>query len=226
MKVRKKLLEKRKKEFRMAVMQWGKKNLRHFPWRESFAPYEIFVAETLLRRTTSTAINRLYVEFISKFPDFTSLYYAKQEEIEVMLKVVGLSKQKADGLKRTSKYIYEHCNGEIPSNYHELRRVPFIGEYTAEALLSFAFGKSIPVVDSNINRIILRVFSDIFAKNSSNNEIKNFMTDFIPKKEHRLFNLSLIDLGSVICSFKYQKCTICPLSKVCMKYQEKNNSYK
>jgi len=213
-------MNKKKREFQRAVIEWGKKNLRSFPWRKDITPYRVLVAETLLRRTTSTAINRLYNKFIKKYPDISSIYNTRQVEIERILKNVGLSKQKATGFKKCAIYIHDHYEGEIPNTYKKLINIPFVGEYTSKALLSFAFGESVPVIDSNVKRVIVRVFSDIFKKETNEVNINDFITDLVPSREHRLFNLSLIDLGSVVCSFTFQKCTICPLRKICMSYRK------
>lgn len=213
---------KRKQGFVRRVVSWGRKNLRDFPWRNHNSPFRVFVAEILLKRTTSKAAERAYGKFLEEFPDIKSLAVAKAQEIEEVLRPIGLYKQRSKGLKEAAKYIMEECDGQIPSTYDDLLRVPHVGPYTAGATISFGFGKPAPIVDSNVRRVVSRVFSDILGDNPSDRELKDFLERLVPKKEHKLFNWGLIDLGFLICSYNFMKHSECPLMKMCCYYRKKH----
>ena len=210
-----KRLDERKKQFVSAVTNWGKSNLREFPWRGRATPYEVFIAEVLLKRTTSTAAKRTYAEFLREFPDIGSLANSKRREIESVLMPLGLYRQRSGGLKEAAEYLIENYMGAIPTKYEELIKVPHIGHYTAGAIMSFGFGKPAPIVDSNVRRVVSRAFSDALGSKPTDKKIRGFLIDIVPKKDHKIFNWGLLDLGSLICSYRFQKCKECPLKNIC-----------
>lgn len=209
------------KHFARKLLEWGKKNVRKFPWRENNSPYEIFIAEVLLKRTTSTAVRKVYQNFLSKFPTIFILFNSSLEEIKASIKTLGLYNQRANGLKKASQKIIENFNGKIPDKYEDLMSIPNIGEYSARAILSFGFNKAEIIIDSNVRRIICRVIGNSKYWQCKDEEIKNFLKNIIPNKEHILFNWSLLDFGSLICLYKYEKCFSCPLKEICNFYRKK-----
>jgi len=217
----KKSTEEREKYFVKAVLSWGKRNLREFSWRNKCTPYKTFIAEILLKRTTSTAANNTYKDFLKKFPDINSLYNSEIKKIETILKPIGLYKQRSRGLKEAAENIVKVHNGVLPYKYEELIKIPHIGAYTAGAIVSFGYDKPEPIVDSNIRRIINKVFSDILNINRSDKDIRELLKKVMPKRKHKIFNWSLLDLGATICSYRFQKCVGCPLNKVCFYFWEK-----
>jgi len=206
---------KRKKAFAKAVIGWGEKKLRYFPWRDDPSPFNVLVAEVLLKRTTSTAARRVYVEFLQRFPDAVSLATAKVGDIEAVLKPIGLYKQRSAGLKEAAEYILTHFGGQLPSTYEDLLRAPHIGFYTAGAVASFGFGKPVPIIDSNVRRVVKRVFEDVIGDKPSDKETLEVLKDIIPGEKPKLFNWSLIDIGSQVCSYRFLKCNECPLTRIC-----------
>lgn len=208
-------LKKRKKQFVRAITRWGKENLREFPWRGRVTPYKIFIAEVLLKRTTSTAAKKVYSGFLRKFPTIGSLASSKRKEIERELIVLGLYRQRSAGLKGAAAYILKKHGGRIPTRYEELIKVPHVGQYTAGAVLSFGFGKPAPIVDSNVRRVVNRVFFDVLTKKTTDKKVRDFLSGIVPKKDHKIFNWGLLDLGSLVCSYQFQKCKECPVAGIC-----------
>lgn len=208
-------LKKRKRVFANAIIRWGQARLRDFPWRDDTSPFKVFIAEILLKRTTSTAAKRVYTEFLSKYPDVAFLAAAKVDDIEEVLKPIGLYKQRSVGLKEAAEYILTNYKGQLPSTYEDLLKVPHVGAYTAGAVASFGFGKPVPILDSNVRRVVKRVFEDVIGDKPSDKEILEILRDVIPKGKPKLFNWSLIDIGSQICSYRFLKCDECPLTQIC-----------
>jgi len=208
-------MAERKRAFVRELLRWGKTNARSFPWRENQSPFEVFISEILLKRTTSTAVARVYPGFLRKFPDISSLVKADTSAIEDSLRPIGLYKQRSEGLKEAAKYLLEHFEGVIPCSYEELLEVPHIGHYTAGAIMSFGFGSPAPIVDSNVRRVVTRVFCDIFGNSPNDKILREFLEEILPEKNHKLFNWSLIDFGFLICSYRTPKHSECPLKQIC-----------
>lgn len=208
-------VRKRKRIFADAIIKWGQGRLRDFPWRDETSPFNVFIAEILLKRTTSTAALRVYIQFLNRFPDVASLAAAKVDDIEEVLKPIGLYKQRSAGLKEAVEYILDHYNGQLPSTYEDLLKVPHVGSYTAGAVASFGFGRPIPISDSNVRRVVKRVFRDLIGDKPSDKEILEILRETIPREKPKLFNWSLIDIGSQVCSYRFLKCDECPLTKIC-----------
>jgi A/G-specific adenine glycosylase len=205
----------RKKAFGKAVIRWGERKLRAFPWRDDSSPFKVFIAEILLKRTTSTAVKRVYPQFLNRFPDISSLAAAKLGDIEEALKPIGLYKQRSIGLKEAVEYITTHYESRLPSTYEDLLKIPHVGSYTAGAVASFGFGKPVPILDSNVRRVVKRVFKDVIGDKTSDKDMIEFLKDIISKEKPKLFNWSLIDIGSQVCSYRFMKCDGCPLRQIC-----------
>jgi len=205
----------RKKAFAKAVIRWGEKKLRAFPWRDDTSPFKVFIAEILLKRTTSTAVKRVYPQFLNRFPDISALAAAKLGDIEEVLKPIGLYKQRSVGLKEAAEYITDHYGSQLPSTYEDLLKIPYVGSYTAGAIASFGFGKPVPILDSNVRRVVKRVFRDMIGDNASDKDMIEVLKDIISKEKPKLFNWSLIDIGSQVCSYRFMECDGCPLEQIC-----------
>jgi len=203
------------KEFVRLLLGWAQNNLREFPWRETEDPYEIFIAETLLKRTTSKAVNRLFEDFLQEFDSLDKILQASEGQLEEALKPVGLYKQRSKGLKEAATYINENFDSLFPTTYGGLIEIPHIGPYTAGAIASFAFDRPIPIVDSNVKRVTMRVFQNKLSEEPTNNEVKKLLQELIPQDKHRSFNLGLIDLGSLVCSYDKKVCSRCPVKQAC-----------
>ncbi len=210
----------RKKQFVKSVVNWGKNNLREFPWRTNTTPYKVFIAEVLLKRTTSTAAKRTYTEFLKRFPSIKKIHQSRRRDIEIKLRPVGLYNQRSKGLKESARYIVKKHAGKIPDEYQELMKVPHVGHYTAGAVLSFGFGKPAPILDSNVRRVVCRVFQDELGKSPTDKQILDFLSEVIPKKSHQVFNWGLLDIGAIICSYQFQKHDECPLKEICVYYRK------
>lgn len=190
------MIEERKIEsFTKELLSWWEKNEREFPWRdESRTPYEIFIAEFLLRKTRAESVENIYEDFLSAFPDFDSLREVKRERIEEMLRPLGLQSIRSKALKEIAKEVGK-LDG-LPSQREELLSLPHVGRYVANATLCFAFGKKVPIVDANVERVV----AEVFGKRTSNpvheeDWLWEFLKEMLPDENYRNFNLALLDLG-------------------------------
>ncbi len=191
------------------IINWEKTKGRKFSWRENRTPYRILIAEILLKRTTSTAAIRLYNDFLKLYPDLRSLSKAPLNELELLIQPIGLYRQRSKQLKQLAVYVEENFNGILPSDYSSLIEIPGIGKYTASSILCFSYGIRKSIVDSNVERILVRAFSVRGKYISSVAEI------LVDKDEPDVYNYGLLDLGALICRYKNLKCLECPVYYLC-----------
>lgn len=202
-------------EVRRRVIDWEKRNWIPYPWRVGRTPYKVLIAEVLLKRTTRQAVLREFHKFLTKFPDIHTLYKAPIEEVAESLKHLGLYRQRAEQLKQMAKAIVERYGGKIPDKWEDLVGLPGAGPYIAGAVLSFGYGKPAPVVDSNVMRVLSRLF-DVEFKNYEN--CVRVLQRLLPEEDHEYFNYGLIDLGALVCGYKEVRCGVCPLRELCITY--------
>jgi A/G-specific adenine glycosylase len=197
------------KVFVKRLILWHSKKIFHFPWRKTSNPYNILVAEIMLQKTKTSQVEKIYPIFIRMFPNAASLSKANKKTLIKVLKPLGLV-YRVDRLKKMAKVIVEKFDGSVPKSRKELLMLPGIGDYIANAIMSFAYNLPYPTVDRNVVRIVERVFNVKGYKN-----ISNLLQKIIPKKKHKEFNWALLDLGRTICTKNSPKCKICPLKDIC-----------
>ena len=197
------------------ILKWAGQNFGEFPWRGNRSPYEILVAEFLLKRTTATAVNRVYENFVDKFPSLQAIASTSEEELVQSLSGVGLQRQRARSLKRLVTWLLTTRGGDVPYDLKSLLEVPGIGDYSAAAILSFGHGTRIAVLDANVERIIARVFGNSLPPRPSKTTLNEVAQRLLPVERHREYNYGLLDLGRLVCRYADPKCGICPLNSVC-----------
>jgi A/G-specific adenine glycosylase len=143
-------------ELRRRLMAWYRSEARTLPWRGATDPYHIWVSEIMLQQTRVAAVVEHYNEFVRRFPTLVSLALA--EEADVLAAWSGLGYyRRARMLHKAAQFILLEREGRLPGSSTELRTLPGIGEYTAAAIASIAFGEAVAVVDGNVERVILRL---------------------------------------------------------------------
>lgn len=191
-----------------------------YPWRFSNkSPYEILIAEILLMHTTVKAIidNKIYDKFLKKYPNLQELNNSMIEELEELFIPIGLYKQKSKRIKKMTKILLENYSGEIPDSKNELKKIPMIGEYIGNALLTFAFNKNEVPLDGNLKRIALNVWG-LKEKNQIIDFYKK-LAEVVPKKIY----WALFDLGRFHCRKPKPNCVKCPLIDICCLMKENKN---
>ena len=201
--------------FANCVLEWGGQNFSDFPWRLSRSPYEILVAELLLKRTTAAAAARAYEDFLARFPSLQAVASASDKELVETLSSVGLQRQRARSMKQLADWLLSKYEGDIPSDLEGLLEVPGLGDYSATAILSFGYGVPAAVLDTNVERILLRVFGNTLPSRPSRTMLREVAQNLLPKEGHREYNYGLLDLGRQICKYANPKCGECPLISVC-----------
>lgn len=219
----KKLIHKR--QFAGFLTKWRKSNNydSEFPWRNSKSSYRIIISEILLKKTAREQVAKEWKAFIKNFPDFKSLNNARLAKLERILRPLGLEHTRARQLKKLAKYILKKHSGRIPKSKEDLLKLPGVGPYTANAVLCFAFHKDVSMLDTNIIRVLQRVFSleSSSIRIRTDKKMWEFAEGLPPKGKGKEFNYALLDFASKVCTARNPKCPTCPMRKICGYY--KNN---
>lgn len=211
-------LESRKIPIRKALLKWGEQHYRRFPWREKRTPYSVLVSEVLLKRTTASAVKRMYKEFMSSYPDLEALAKADKEKLEKLLETIGYHKRRTNILIEAANHILNRYNGQIPQSKKGLLEIPFVGPYTASAILSLGYGIPSAMVDSNVERIIQRLFLKYLSKKKPFRIVQTIADMLAPRENNQNYNFALLDFGALVCRYGTPKCKVCPINKFCDYY--------
>ena len=197
------------------LLEWSSNNFCELPWRRHRSPYEILVAELLLKRTTATAVARVYEDFLAQFPTIQDLASAREQELVQALSGLGLQRQRARAMKHLADWILTSEAGSIPNDIERLLQVPGLGSYSASAILSFGFDIPAAILDANVERILFRMFSNRLTTRPSQLILNEIAQQLLPVDKHREYNFGLLDLGRLVCRYVHPKCGECPLSSTC-----------
>jgi A/G-specific adenine glycosylase len=203
-------------DFRRRLRAWYRKNGRDLPWRRTRDPYAIFVSELMLQQTQVAAVISYYERWLHRFPNIESL--ARASEAEVLHAWQGLGYySRARHLHAAAKILTTQRNGVFPRRTNELIRLPGAGRYTANAVATFAFDRSVPIVEANVGRVFARVFNLQMPIDSGmgRETLWEIGQMLLPKRGARIHNSALMDLGALICTAHAPKCEICPVQKFC-----------
>ncbi len=198
---------------RKKVITWFDQYGRNFPWRETTDPYLILIAEMLLRRTTASAVSRVFTDFIGRFDSPDRLARSRKSTITRALSSLGLQTLRAKQLKEAASIIVRDYDGEVPQSNESLQSLPGVGDYIASAVRNFAYGESVPLVDGNVVHFLSRVFGTQFT-GPTDTRAWEFMTHFGGSHKAKLY-WGIIDLVATVCLRRNPRCGVCPLSKAC-----------
>src|SRR4249919_1496496 len=141
---------------RRRLLNWYRQNRRDLPWRRSRDPYAIWISETMLQQTQVKTVLPYYARFMTAFPTVQSLARAPLHRVLRLWSGLGYYRR-AENLHKAARQIVRQYDGIVPRDYARLRALPGIGDYTAGALLSIAFGEKYPAVDGNVRRVVGRL---------------------------------------------------------------------
>ena len=203
-------METKTKKLKKTLLIWYKKNKRTFSWRETKDPWKILLIEILSQQTQIERADTYYKKFIKEFPSPTSMSNSSLKKVLTMWSGLGYN-NRARRLHESSKILAENGFDKI---YPDFETLPGVGQYTKNALLSFAYGEKVLAVDTNLERI----FSRFFGIDNTKDFIKDNSDYFLRKVNSRDLNQAFMDFGSYICKSSNPKCDICPLETTCSKY--------
>jgi A/G-specific adenine glycosylase len=170
----------------------------------------------MLQQTQVATVSRYYERWLRRFPDFATLAGASENDVLHAWQGLGYY-TRARNLHATAKMICAKYGAQCPREVDELRSLPGIARYTANAIASFAFDQPVAVVDANIGRVLARLFNVSMPIDSvaGRNVIWDFAGQLIPNNDPAILNSALMDLGSTVCIARTPKCGVCPVNNFC-----------
>ena len=203
--------------FTRKLLAWYARAGRDLPWRRTRDPYRVLVSEFMLQQTQVIRVAEYYPRFLERFPDLGTLARAPARAVREAWDGLGYY-ARARNLHALAKHVTRRHDGTLPDKPEELRELPGVGPYTAGAVASFAYEKPVPAVDTNVARVIRRVF---FGRATGNlqrvTQLWRLAAALLPRSGKRAwkFNQAVMELGALICVARRPKCPECPVRSVC-----------
>jgi A/G-specific adenine glycosylase len=210
-------------QFRGELEAWYRTHARDLPWRGIRNPYATWLSEIMLQQTRVATVVERYNEFLRRFPTLEALADAKEEDVLALWSGLGYYRR-AHLLHRAAQFVQREFQGKLPRTAQALRTLPGVGEYTAAAIASIAFGEPVAVVDGNVERVLLRVLGRAenrsgSARSSLNRVAQALMPEPAKRKDRSNppgdHNQAMMELGATICVPRQPLCLECPVFTFC-----------
>jgi A/G-specific adenine glycosylase len=212
--------------FRRRLLRWYGRHRRDLPWRRTEDPYHILVSEIMLQQTQVERVVPKYQEFLERYPTLAALAGSAPEEVKRLWYPLGYNVRPLNlhGIAREAVASY---GGRLPDDAVTLRGMRGIGRYTAGALLCFAYRRPVPIVDTNVRRVLGRVF--LGPRGLKRLRGQKTMWDLagalVPSRRAYDYNQALMDFGATWCTARAPRCTPCPMRTFCVTYREAPNRH-
>lgn len=200
--------------FTTALLQWYENHGRDLPWRHTTDPYPIWLSEVILQQTRIAQGTAYWERFMKRFPTVESLAAASEDEVLRLWQGLGYY-SRARNLHAAAKQIV--ATGSFPKNHEEIRRLKGVGDYTAAAIASFAFGLPHAAIDGNAYRVLARYFGIETPINTTTakKEFAALAQQLLPSDRAADFNQAMMDFGATLCTPTSPQCSECPLAEGC-----------
>ena len=206
-----------KRRFQHRLLKWYGENGRDLPWRKTSDPYHILVSEVMLQQTQVDRVIPKYQEFLDRYPSFKDLAEAPVEDVRKAWYPLGYN-IRPERLHSIACETVVRYGGTLPRETEQLLSFKGIGRYTAGAIRSFAFNEAAPILDTNVMRVLHRVF---IGKGDSKNRktlLWKLSEDLIPRGRCYDFNQAIMDFGAIVCTARDPYCLLCPMKALCRTY--------
>jgi len=202
--------------FRRSLLRWFGRNGRDLPWRRTRDPYHIMVSEFMLQQTQVVRVEGYYHRFLTRYPTLEDLASASPAMVRESWEGLGYYRR-AVNLHRLAQEVVQNRAGVIPSETEELRRLPGIGRYTAAAVASFAFEREVTPIDTNVGRVLRRVFHSRARSRALARRLERSAEMLLPRGGRKawMFNQAIMELGALVCTARVPHCGICPVRAMC-----------
>jgi A/G-specific adenine glycosylase len=206
-----------KRRFQTRLLKWYREHGRDLPWRKTFDPYRILVSEVMLQQTQVDRVIPKYHEFLKRYPTFRALAKAPVEEVRKTWYPLGYN-IRPHRLHSIACETVARYGGTLPKESEELLSFKGIGRYTAGAVRSFAFNEDAPILDTNVMRVLHRVFVGSGDPKTQKTTLWSLSAALIPKGKGYDFNQALMDFGATACTARKPYCLLCPMKDFCKSY--------
>lgn len=203
-------------EFRRRLLRWFEENGRKFPWRKASASkYQYIVAEVLLQRTRAETVADFFPKFIEEFPSWKKLGSVSVGRLQSYLQPIGLWRRRGTSIQALARAMAKR-SGRFPKDREAIEELPGIGQYIANAVLLFCHGEAQPLLDTNMARVLERVFGPRnLADIRYDPYLQKLALEVVQCRKAKELNWGILDLASTICLQRNPMCDICPLKSMC-----------
>lgn len=203
-------------EFTRAVLAWYDQGHRDLPWRHTTDAYRIWISEIMLQQTRAETVVSYYDRFLKKYPTVQALAIALQEELLKQWEGLGYY-SRARSLQKAAQMIVSDFGGALPASVQQLRSLPGVGDYTAGAIASIAFGIPAAAVDGNVERVICRYYAieDTVGTPAVRRMITEKTQALVPCDRPGAFANAMMEMGATMCTPKKPACLLCPVRETC-----------
>lgn len=199
------------------LLEWFGEHARTLPWRSDPTAYHVWVSEIMLQQTRVAAVLDYYRRFMDAVPTLAELAELDEERLMKLWQGLGYY-SRARNLRKAARQVMERFGGEFPANYEDILSLPGVGEYTAGAIASIAFGQSVPAVDGNVLRVVSRINADEsdITLADTKKQVRQQLQEIIPVKQAGDFNQAMMELGATVCLPNGAPlCDKCPAQTFC-----------
>ncbi len=208
-----------RRKFRRKLLDWYDRNGRSLPWRDTSDPYHILVSEIMLQQTQVDRVLPKYHEWLEKYPSFEALAEAPEADVARTWYPLGynIRPRRLQAIAREAVASY---GGKLPSDETTLLSFKGIGAYTAGAIRSFAFRERAAILDTNVARVLFRVFIGRGERraHATKKNLWIISASLVPHRRAFDFNQALMDFGATLCTARKPKCLVCPMASLCAAY--------
>jgi A/G-specific adenine glycosylase len=208
-----------RRRFRTRLLTWYGRHGRDLPWRRTDDPYHILVSEIMLQQTQVDRVLPKYHEWLGKFPSLHALAEADEAHVTETWRPLGYN-IRPRRLQAIAREAVARYDGRLPDDEATLLSFKGIGAYTAGAIRSFAFRQRAAILDTNVARVLFRVF--VGAGDPKSHAMKKHLwavsAALVPRRQVFDFNQALMDFGATVCVARSPKCEVCPMSRSCRSY--------
>src|SRR5438876_3184936 len=202
--------------FRKQLLGWFRQFQRDLPWRRTTDPYRIWLSEIMLQQTRVAAAIPYYERFVQRVPDVHALAAAPEDEVLRLWSGLGYY-SRARNLQKAAQQIMTKGGGQFPARLEDALALPGIGNYTAAAILSIAYGKQLAVLDGNVARVLARlgaIHGDI-REPQRWVQLQETANGLLDPKSPGDWNQAMMELGATLCTPKSPQCLLCPVAQFC-----------
>ena len=202
------------------IIAWYEVNKRNLPWRDIVNPYLIWVSEIILQQTRVVQGLDYYRRFVEAYPDVFTLASAPVDDVLKIWQGLGYY-SRARNMHTAAKQVVDVYRGKFPETYEGLITVKGIGDYTASAIASFAFGQAVPVIDGNVNRVIARLHGvqQPINKPSGQKKIRAYAEKIMVRDQPGTYNQAIMEFGALQCVPQNPDCNGCIFNRICVAFQ-------
>jgi len=206
-----------RRRFKRRLLAWFRRHGRDLPWRRTREPWPILVSEVMLQQTQVSRVLDYWPRFLARFPDPAALARATPRQVREAWDGLGYYRRAAN-LHALARTVTHQHGGALPATVDGLRALPGVGAYTAGAVASFAWERAVPAIDTNVARVLRRVFAPRLGHGAAaTRRLHGLAQALVPRHgpDAWITNQALMELGALTCTARVMRCGGCPVRPTC-----------